>query len=135
MMEKGIKIFLCIVFFLCFVAAGAAIGEDEEAEYPTEPIIFTKPVKAVIFDHKLHVEDNGLDCDSCHDDIFEMEAGTAEQNKDFTMKALYKGKYCGQCHDGDTAFASNTRCTLCHIGVKGYNRMTGVKPKGHEGHE
>ncbi len=129
MSGKGLKIFLLMVLLAGFVAVGQAIGE-EDADYPTEPIIFEKPVKAVIFDHKLHVEDNGLDCDSCHDDIFEMEAGNSEQKKDFNMKALYKGKYCGQCHDGDTAFASNTRCTLCHIGVKGYNRMMGVKPAG-----
>ncbi len=134
MIEKGLKILICLVFLCSFMAVGIASGEDEE-EYPQEPIIFTKPVKAVVFDHKLHVEDNGLDCESCHDDPFEMAAGTAEENKDFTMKALYQGKYCGQCHDGESAFASNTRCTLCHIGVKGYNRMTGVKPKGHGGHE
>ncbi len=86
-------------------------------------IIFTRPVKAVIFDHKLHVEEQGLDCDGCHDEPFEMAAGTAEEGGDFTMKAIYQGRYCGSCHDGETAFASNTRCTACHIGVKGYSRI------------
>ncbi|NPA95197.1 MAG: hypothetical protein GXO58_07205 [Thermodesulfobacteria bacterium] len=122
-----------MLFLCCFLGVGVAIGEDEE-DYPQEPIIFTKPVKAVVFDHKIHIE-NGLDCDSCHDEPFEMAAGTAEENQDFNMKSLYEGKYCGQCHDGESAFASNTRCTLCHIGVKGYNRLTGIKPKGHGGHE
>ncbi len=134
MIEKGLKIFVCMLFLCCFLCVGIAIGSEDEEDYPQEPIIFTKPVKAVIFDHKIHIE-NGLDCDSCHDEPFEMAAGTAEENKDFNMKSLYEGKYCGQCHDGETAFASNTRCTLCHIGVKGYNRLTGVKPKGHGGHE
>ncbi len=133
MAGKYVKIFLTLLLLVCFIAVGQAIGQDDD--YPQEPIIFTKPVKAVVFDHKIHVEENGLDCDSCHDDPFEMAAGTAEENKDFNMKALYDGKYCGACHDGSSAFASNTRCTLCHIGVKGYNRMTGVKPAGgHGGH-
>lgn len=95
-------------------------------------IVFTKPVKAVIFEHKNHMA-QGLDCDSCHSGLFEMATGTAEGNEDFTMDSLYKGKYCGACHDGSTAFASNTRCTVCHIGVKGFNRMSG-KPAAAGGH-
>jgi c(7)-type cytochrome triheme protein len=92
---------------------------------PETLIVWTKPVKAVIFDHKSHTEDFGLDCEACHDDTFAMQKGTAEKAADFTMQALYDGKYCGKCHDGSTAFASDTRCNTCHIGVKGYNRMTG----------
>jgi len=100
---------------------------------PSETIIFTKPVKAVIFEHKTHVG-QGLECDSCHGDgLFKMATGSAEAQPDFTMQALYDGKYCGACHDGATAFASNTRCTVCHIGVKGYNQMFGApaQPPGH----
>lgn len=104
------------------VFGGQAFGEDDDEDGGT--IIFTKPVKAVVFEHKNHI-DQGLECDSCHDDLFEMETGVAEDNDDFTMASLYEGKYCGACHDGDMAFASNTRCTVCHIGVKGYNRAMG----------
>jgi c(7)-type cytochrome triheme protein len=96
-------------------------------------IIFTKPVKAVVFEHKNHIA-QGLDCDSCHSGLFEMATGTAEANEDFTMASLYKGKYCGACHDGSTAFASNTRCTVCHIGVKGFNKMNGKPAAGSGGH-
>ncbi len=98
---------------------------EEEADYPTEPIIFTKPVKAVLFEHKIHVEDAGLSCDDCHEEVFPMEAGATQENEDFTMESLYNGKYCGTCHDGDSAFASNTRCATCHIGVMGMKRLTG----------
>lgn len=112
-----------------------SLAEEEEADYPTEPIVFTQPVKAVVFDHKFHVEEVGLDCESCHDDLFEQAAGTAEENDDFNMQALYEGKYCGACHDGDSAFASNTKCAVCHIGVMGYNRMHKIdgeaEEKGH----
>ncbi len=136
-MKKKLAILLGIMMMSLGVQGIISLSlaqDDEEADYPTEPIVFTQPVKAVVFDHKMHIEDAGLDCDSCHDDIFEQAAGTAEENGDFTMKSLYEGKYCGACHDGDTAFASNTRCAVCHIGVMGYNRMhkiEGAESKEH----
>lgn len=87
-----------------------------------ETIVFNIPVKSVIFEHKGHV-DMGLDCASCHDKAFEMRKGAAEEHPGkFTMEALYAGKYCGACHNGTDAFASNTRCTTCHIGVSGFDR-------------
>ncbi|MGI6657779.1 MAG: c(7)-type cytochrome triheme domain-containing protein [Desulfobulbus sp.] len=86
-------------------------------------IVFTKPVKAVAFSHKGHV-DMGLSCSSCHDSAFEMRVGAAEEQPDtFIMQTLYAGKSCGVCHNGMDAFASNTRCTLCHVGVKGMDRQ------------
>ncbi|MCF8056442.1 MAG: hypothetical protein K9K37_07365 [Desulfocapsa sp.] len=91
-----------------------------------DPMVWTKPVKAVVFHHKVHTEEYGLECDSCHNEAFAMKIGTAESSSNFTMKALYEGNYCGKCHDGETAFASNTLCNTCHIGVKGYNRMMGI---------
>ncbi len=108
-------------------------AETDEEEEHGGTIIYTEPVKAVLFDHQFHL-DQGLECDSCHDDIFEEATGTAEENGDFNMQALYDGKYCGACHDGETAFASNTRCATCHIGVKGFNRMHKVEGGG-EGKE
>lgn len=129
--QKGVASFLSVLalagLFLV-LAGGQAVGEeeyDEDAYGPEAPIVFTAPVKAVIFTHKIHTMDAGLECDSCHDSFFEMEIGLAEQNDDFTMQSLYDGNYCGGCHDGETAFASNTRCTVCHIGVKGFDRMQG----------
>ena len=98
---------------------------DEDTYGPQDPIVWVKPVKSVVFEHKVHTMQGGLECDSCHDDLFEMEAGVAEENEDFTMETLYEGGYCGACHDGSTAFASNTRCTACHIGVRGHARILG----------
>jgi len=116
--------YLILVVFIFALALYQPLWGQED-EYPEEPIIFTKPVKAVVFDHKKHVEDAGLSCEDCHDEIFEMAAGTAEENEDFNMKALYEGKYCGACHDGETAFASNKKCTTCHIGKLGWKRLQG----------
>jgi c(7)-type cytochrome triheme protein len=136
-MNKKIVLFLAVGAFLLsgvlLYAAGIAPvpdDYDEDTYGPWAPVIWTKPVKSVIFDHKVHTMDAGLDCDSCHDDLFEMEAGAAEENDDFTMETLYAGGYCGACHDGATAFASDTRCTACHIGVLGHGRLLGTE-SGH----
>lgn len=129
---KKILLLMVLGVFLLSSAALFASGDgtveeeyDEDTYGPKDPIIWVKPVKSVVFDHKVHTMDGGMDCDSCHDDLFEMEAGVAEENEDFTMATLYEGGYCGACHDGDTAFASNTRCTTCHIGVRGHARLLG----------
>jgi len=126
------KIFLLLGIFLVIgslllysLPSRSQEGEgDEEAEYPTYPIIFTKPLKAVLFDHKIHVEEAGLSCEDCHEELFPQEAGSTQENKDFDMNALYNGKYCGACHDGEMAFSSNTRCATCHIGVLGLKRLS-----------
>ncbi|MCK9293446.1 MAG: cytochrome c3 family protein [Desulfobulbaceae bacterium] len=139
--QKGFAGFfsvLALAGLLLALVWGQAVGAeeyDEDTYGPEAPIVFVAPVKAVIFTHKTHTMDAGLTCDSCHDEIFQMESGSTEQNDDFTMKSLYDGKYCGSCHDGETAFASNTRCTVCHIGVKGFDRMQGgPKTDAHGGH-
>jgi c(7)-type cytochrome triheme protein len=130
---KKILVLLILAFFLGTAALLLASGDvqvkdeeyDEDEYGPAEPVIWVSPVKSVVFEHKVHTMGAELECDSCHDDLFEMEAGTAAENDDFTMATLYDGGYCGSCHDGETAFASNTRCTACHIGVRGHARLVG----------
>ena len=99
----------------------AAFAEDEE-EHGGD-IIYTKPLKAVIFSHKAHTEDIGLECDWCHEETFEMEALHMQENTDFTMDSLCNENYCGTCHNGDISFSTTTQCARCHIGVKGYNDL------------
>lgn len=94
------------------------------ASYPEAPIVFDKPVTGVIFSHKAHM-DKGLSCEMCHNRLFEMQAKKSQANADFVMESLYQGKYCGACHNGSLAFAANTRCATCHIGVKGAKRLAG----------
>jgi len=101
---------LCSAGFL--IAADVSGGGD---------VVYTQPVKSVLFSHKLHVDERGLGCDMCHVKLFEMQALAVQKRQDFNMKSLYNGKYCGACHDGKTAFASNTQCARCHGGVKGYD--------------
>ena len=100
---------------------------------PKGPVIFTEPVKAVIFEHSIHSEENGISCEECHRKLFRMVKGSNQKKPDFSMENMYCNrthvKYCGICHDGDTAFADTTQCTRCHIGVKGYNRIMGKQPE------
>ncbi|MHB8057187.1 MAG: cytochrome c3 family protein [Desulfuromonadaceae bacterium] len=110
------------------LTAGAALAATQGGE-----IIFEKPVKGVIFSHKAHVEVNGLSCDMCHNRLFEM-GRVAQEKADFVMESLYQGKYCGACHNGTMAFASNTRCATCHIGVKGQKRLSGEGNHKKTGH-
>lgn len=119
--------FALLLFSAGLLYASGVVEEeyDEDTYGPKDSIVWVKPVRSVVFDHKVHTLGAELDCDSCHDDLFEMEAGVAAENDDFTMETLYEGGYCGSCHDGSTAFASNTRCTACHIGVRGQARLLG----------
>jgi len=105
------------------LTCGVAILAAEDMAGGGE-IIYTEPVQAVIFSHKAHVESLGLSCDMCHDAIFQYYSGGALEAGDFTMQSLYEGKYCGACHNGSWAFASDSQCARCHIGVKGLKRLT-----------
>ena len=89
-------------------------------------IHYDKPVIGVFFSHTSHVEEAGLDCDNCHDDLFTMEAREVQEEPDFNMLALSEGRYCGACHDGEMAFSSSTRCASCHEGAIGFRRALGL---------
>jgi c(7)-type cytochrome triheme protein len=104
------------ILALSVLIAGTALAAEQHGG----DIVYSKPVKSVTFSHKVHVDDKGLTCDMCHTRFFEMKALNAQESADFKMQALYDGKYCGACHNGTMAFASNTRCASCHTGVKGY---------------
>ncbi len=96
--------------------AGNSLAEDEydvKLYGPKSTIEWNKPIRAT-FDHKTHTMDVGLECNSCHDDLFSMQRGTAVNSHKFTMKAMAEGQFCGSCHDGDTAFATDTNCMACH---------------------
>lgn len=130
-------------FLLFFLAMALVLGnsvlfaEEEEMEHGGD-IIYTKPLKAVIFSHKAHTEDLGLHCSWCHDSTFEMQALNMQEQADFTMESLCNENYCGTCHNGDISFSTTTECARCHIGVKGYNelvRQGKVKPEEKELHE
>jgi c(7)-type cytochrome triheme protein len=107
---------------------------------PETPIVFTYPVKAVSFEHSIHLKKGGLACETCHKDVFAMKKGSIEEaeqtsatpeNKREYLEKLHN-KYCGTCHDASQAFGYLTRCTVCHIGVKGHDALQGGDQKKQE---
>ena len=70
-------------------------------------------VRPVVFPHWFHRI--RFRCKVCHSELgFEMRAGA----NDVTMKDISDGKFCGMCHDGNTAWGAE-RCDLCHTGKPG----------------
>jgi len=61
----------------------------------------------VIFNHSGHAA--MFSCGQCHAEIFKMKKGGVEM----TMTPMYKGEYCGTCHNGQMAFKAQD-CTRCH---------------------
>ncbi len=102
---------------------------------PTKRIVFTKPVKAVVFDHKIHVGKAKLLCETCHKEVFVMGSGALSGLETFHsndpaakrkhLEELHE-KLCGTCHNASQAFGFQTRCTVCHIGVKGLVQLQGA---------
>lgn len=65
----------------------------------------------VIFSGSAHAG-KGLKCNDCHPKIFPMKKSPEE----LKMSDLNAGKYCGECHNGKKAFATNNpaNCSKCH---------------------
>jgi len=118
-MNSLLKTFYIVLFLVVFSGI-ACITEAQE--YGGGPIIFIKPVRAVIFEHKFHLGKK-FNCQNCHPDLFAQKTGEVEEKDDFTMASFKQGKYCGKCHDGTNAFSVNTRCNWCHIGVQGHKHL------------
>lgn len=76
------------------------------------------PVK---FNHEFHA---AFGCRECHPGVFLMKKGAAVM----TMDAMYKGRFCGACHDGKKAFPSS-ECTRCHE-MKKFDRELAYKVEG-----
>jgi c(7)-type cytochrome triheme protein len=64
----------------------------------------------VVFSHETHVSGAGRKCTACHDKLYT----DARQHKKVSMKQMQKGKSCGSCHDGKSAFSVKGNCARCH---------------------
>lgn len=67
----------------------------------------TKEMPFVRFPHYAHTL--WLDCGNCHPSPFEAKAGSTS----ITMADVFRGKYCGMCHDR-VAFITFFSCQRCH---------------------
>jgi len=66
----------------------------------------------VVFSHKSHLNKKSdktsmVSCKTCHATLKQVN------NAHFSMTDMEKGKSCGKCHNGSTAF-SVSKCTGCH---------------------
>lgn len=69
---------------------------------------YTASAMTVNFSHERHAK--LFNCKACHPEIFLMKKGSQKM----TMDEMYKGKFCGRCHNGEKAFSS-MECQRCHI--------------------
>jgi c(7)-type cytochrome triheme protein len=75
-------------------------------------LVFDKSAMGVVtFDGDKHAE-AGFKCTDCHKEgLFpKMKKGAAT----ITMDAMYAGKLCGSCHNGEIAFPVKGNCGKCH---------------------
>ena len=89
-----------------FIAAGTAF-----AIQPGKTVTWDTVMGKVTFDGKVHA-DAKVKCLDCHSKIFKMKKGSTEMK----MADINAGKFCGKCHNGKRAFASNDKdnCEACH---------------------
>jgi c(7)-type cytochrome triheme protein len=62
----------------------------------------------VKFSHSAHL--GMYSCRDCHSAIFPAKIST----RAVSMSEMEKGKSCGACHDGKTAFSVKEKCDSCH---------------------
>ncbi len=125
-MKKNLLLIILLAVF-CI----ANVGADTKSSFSDGGgILYTQPVKSVIFRHQHHVDVKKINCEKCHSGLFEMQALLVQEKKDFVMDSLYRGRYCGACHNGKDAFAAQNQCARCHprISEKDVGHVKG-KPK------
>ncbi len=83
-------------------------GREKEPEFNGDIIIKSKMdfMPDVLFPHSVH--NQWLNCNPCHPKMFEKKAGATP----ISMIAIWKGRYCGRCHD-KVAFPIRN-CFKCH---------------------
>ncbi len=85
-------------------------------------ITLKKTVLPSNFDHEIH--SSLFSCKDCHPKLFLMKIGSST----VTMNDIYKGEYCGACHNGKKAFSSS-ECSKCH-NVKAFEKELTYKVEG-----
>jgi len=64
----------------------------------------TASANELVFDHALHVQENGIECEACH--------GDAKQATSVKMDLRPSMDTCGDCHDVE----DEAECATCHVG-------------------
>lgn len=106
-MEKGLSCGVCHEDKTVF----GVRGNCDRCHVKTKEVNFkTGAAGTVTFRHDAHSQMYG--CGDCHNGIFTAGKG----RKSYSMAEMGKGKSCGACHDGKTAFAATAaaNCGTCH---------------------
>ena len=84
------------------------LGPEDSETFSGDVLIRSKMkfMPDVIFPHSAHTE--WLKCSTCHPRIFKKKAGATP----ITMAGIWKGQFCGRCHD-KVAFPTRN-CFKCH---------------------
>ena len=96
-----------------------AMQEMVHAGHFPQDFSMTVPGSTVtaVFSHQKHTEREKLNCVECHPKVFIMKVGKDVIKKGhLNMEDMKKGKYCGNCHNGEKAFSvtSINHCKKCH---------------------
>ncbi len=104
-MEKDLSCGACHDANIAFSVTGSC----DRCHNTTKTIVFDIPnAGKVDFSHSFHL--GMYKCDDCHNKVFT----TGAQRKKYSMAQMEKGKSCGACHDGKTAFSVAKECSKCH---------------------
>jgi c(7)-type cytochrome triheme protein len=102
MKEALMRLSLVITVLLAASPALATVGGGD--------ITLKNTGGTVTFSHETHVASDDQKCPTCHVKLYTNVA----QHRKVTMKEMQKGKSCGACHNGKTAFSVTGDCTKCH---------------------
>lgn len=103
-------------------------GDCDKCHMSTVNVIFdSKETGRTFFSHKSHV--TLFKCTDCHNGIF----AAGKDRRHWSMADMEKGKSCGACHDGKTAFGVKDACSRCHP-IKQINFNPGTAVFSHTVH-
>lgn len=99
----------CLVFaipavFLLLQSAAFAVNVRD--------VVFTTGnAGKVVFSHREHMKKEGMrkNCRACHDAIYDLK-----KKKHYSMADMKRGRSCGACHNGKSAFDVD-KCATCHV--------------------
>jgi c(7)-type cytochrome triheme protein len=105
-MEKGASCGTCHDGSSAFTVAGNC--DRCHKGFKPATITFKTDAGDASFSHDIHL--GMFKCADCHTGTFPFKAGVVKT----TMAEMEKGKSCGACHDGSTAFSVKADCDKCH---------------------
>lgn len=104
------------------IPSSKALGPEDRVPFIAKVVIRSKMdfMPDVVFPHQPHII--WLKCSNCHPKIFKQRAGG---NPELSMVAIWKGEFCGRCHDR-VAFPIRN-CFKCHSAPRKAGAVAGPR--------